>query len=173
MKDVRIPVHLHVEGATGIVKITHGKTGVELMKMRCEPAAFGTFTRLDPSGNYEADNYWIGVKPDDGTVFEGELFDPKRRLVIEHAVYRMVGAEPQPVELNWILDEFSTPQCTTYNASTPYGVASIQVHTLTNDDGDCEQHAYARLPWETTSQYATNRLSAAMDYVKTAVSRNN
>ena len=65
MEDLRIPVHLHVERSTGIVRLTHGKTGVELMKMRCDLSAFGTFTRLDPSGNYEADNYWIGVKPDD------------------------------------------------------------------------------------------------------------
>ena len=169
MEDLRIPVHLHVERSAGIVRLTHGKTGVELMKMRCDLSAFGTFTRLDPSGNYEADNYWIGVKPDDSTVFHAGLFDPKRHLVIDHAYYRVVEAKQQPAELNWVIEEPHMPQYTTYNARTPYGIASIRVYTMNADDGSCTQRVYARFPWDTTSQYIKGSLSDAMDYVKDAV----
>lgn len=175
MEDLRIPVHLHVERSTGIVRLTHGKTDVELMKMRCDLSAFGTFTRLDPSGNYEADNYWIGIKPDDSTVFHEGLFDPKRHLVIDHAYYRVVEAKQQSAELNWILDVRDIPytgqsvMCTTYNAETPYGVATILVYTL-NDAGVCEQHIHAKVPWNPTfAHYIKGSLSDAMDYVKDAV----
>lgn len=82
--------------------------------------------------------------------------------------------EPQPEELNWILDVRDIPytgqsfMCTTYNARTPYGVATILVYTL-NDTGACDQYVYARVPWGTTSQYINGSLSDAMDYVKDAV----
>jgi hypothetical protein len=72
---------MDIEPKTGIVTLTHIRTGVELAKLRCEFSAFGTMTRLDKDGLYDSSNYWICVKPSDETV-GGGLFNPKNSLQI-------------------------------------------------------------------------------------------
>lgn len=48
------------------------KFGTDLLKIKLEAASAGTMRRVNP---YEScDNYWIGVKPSDSTVFNDILF---------------------------------------------------------------------------------------------------
>lgn len=79
---MRIPVYLDIDEASSSVTATHAKTGVQVFKLKCEEDTFSTFTRLDPSGNYDADNYWIGYKPADCVVFEQGLFNRNTKIEI-------------------------------------------------------------------------------------------
>ena len=64
------------------------KSGCILMMLKVPEGCNGTFTRIDE--NHDCDNYWIGVKPSDSTVFEDKLFDRKSSLVINNCDYSIV-----------------------------------------------------------------------------------
>jgi len=70
------------------VTIVKAKTGCTLLKIKLEAACTGTMARVDQTGNHDADNYWIGIKPADAEVFDRNLFG-KSKLRITNPVYEL------------------------------------------------------------------------------------
>ena len=86
---MRIPVYMEVSMKSGIIELSHAKTGTRIMQMRAETGSMGTIDRLDPSGRYDSDNFWILAKPADNAVFEDGLFDPKKKLTIKRFSFEL------------------------------------------------------------------------------------
>lgn len=68
---------------SGIVTV-RGRYGEMFAKFRMPLDSFGTFTRIEPGS--DCDNYWIGIKPSDGTVHgttgAPPLFDSRATLTV-------------------------------------------------------------------------------------------
>ena len=77
---------LDFDERTHTVTLRHYKTKVELLKIKLESCAINTMTRIDSNGMYDCSNYWIGIKPNDNTVFDKNLFG-NTRLVIKDIDY--------------------------------------------------------------------------------------
>ncbi len=70
----------NIEVVGDIVHLSGTKYGETYAKIRC-PDGVGTWERL--SKGYDADNYWIGVKPSDDWVFNKGLFNPRKKLILK------------------------------------------------------------------------------------------
>lgn len=87
---MKIPCFLEFDQRTSTVTMTHGKTGTRLMQIKLEAGAVGTMSRVPTDGSEDADNFWLGVKPDDATVFEEILFGDCK-LAVNSIDYKLSG----------------------------------------------------------------------------------
>lgn len=65
------------------------KFGTDLLKIKLEAASVGTMSRVNP--HESCDNYWIGVKPSDSTVFDDILFGDCQ-LIVKASTFRSTEA---------------------------------------------------------------------------------
>jgi hypothetical protein len=76
----RIPCYLEIDKQTYSATIV-GRHGERLLQIKFEASTFHTMTRVEPG--YDADNYWLGIKPSDRAVFENKLFGNKKLKITD------------------------------------------------------------------------------------------
>lgn len=88
MNNTDFLARCYVDTSTDTLTLVHPKTKVTLAKFKLE--TMGTMDRMDVSGNYDNDNYWIALKPADEAVFTRNGLFSKYKLVVKQFIFELV-----------------------------------------------------------------------------------